>query len=316
MKPGIVGLAACLLMTAAAAGEPPPADWAPNEVIEVVHQAPGPAFWHVQKGDSEIWILGTAGPLVSGTKYNLDHISEIIKGARAVLLPPSASSGLFSAGWFLLTHRGLLSMPDGKKLEDTLEPGLKARFIAARTALKLGPEKFNDDPPILTAVYLSQEFNKAHKLAGDNSVLSDVKKLARQHDVAVKSIGDYEALDLIKELLRLPQERQQKCLADAVQYTEQAGEHAAALSDAWAAGDVKSIKAHYIERPMRGCMELAVSFRKIKDHAVADYVKVIHQALSQPGKVLLLANIGDLLRASGVAEVLHKEGVTIEGPAE
>ena len=49
---------------------------------------------------------------------------------------------------------------------------------------------------------------------------------------------------------------------------------------------------------------------------MADSLKAIHDALAQPGKVVLLTDIGSLLRSTGVAEELHKEGVVIEGPAE
>lgn len=314
MKSAMVALCALLgLGSLASAQEAPASGWAPNEVVEAVQQAPGPAFWHVKKGDSEIWILGAAAPVIKGTEFNEDHISQTIKGARAVYLSPVASAGLLSAGWFLLTHRGLLSMPDGKKLEDSLPPDLKARFIAARTALKFGPDKFDDDPPILAAFKLTGEYNKAHEFVGD-AAAAIAKQLAKQHRVPVKPIGDYDALDVVKEMLRLPQDEQQKCLVEAVAYTELAGVHAQALSEAWAVGDVKQIKAHFI--PRGECIRRAGSFGKIEDRAVTDYMKTIHAALSQPGKVVMIANIRDLLRSTGIAEVLHKEGVTIEGPAE
>ncbi|GAA0550302.1 uncharacterized protein YbaP (TraB family) [Rhizomicrobium palustre] len=323
MKSALAALGAFLLITTAVSADSPPpvapaastTEWAPNEVIEVVAQKPGPAFWHVKKGEAEIFILGTVAPMVKGTTINLDHMSDTIKGARAVYLPPTASAGLLSAGWFLLTHRGLLSMPDGKKLEDTLPPDLKARFVAARTALKFGPEKFDDDPPVLVAAKLPGEFNKVHELVVDGAI-SNVKDLAKTHRVPVKMIGDYDALDMLKEMLRLPQPAQQKCLADSIAYTEVATPNAKPLSEAWAVGNVKEIKAHFVPHPFEICIQQATSFGKIKDRAVADYLKVIHEALSTPGKVVMVADIGAILRQTGVAEVLHKEGVTIEGPAE
>jgi uncharacterized protein YbaP (TraB family) len=294
---------------------PPTTDWAANEVVEVVHQAPGPAFWHVKKGESEIWILGTLGTMPEGMNWNTTHTSEIIKGARVVLTAPTASTGILSVGWFLLTHRGLLSMPDGKKLEDTLPPDLKTRFVAARSALTLGLEKFEDDAPVVVAMELQDAYNENHKLVNDG-VLTTIKGLAKQHGVPVKTIGDYDALGLFKEMLRLPQRGQQQCLADSVAYTEAATVHGAALNQAWAVGDLKQIKAHFVPRAFAECIKQSASFGKFLDRAVADYLIAIHEALAKPGKVVMLTDIGSLLRSTGVAEALHKEGITVEGPAE
>ena len=294
---------------------PPTTDWAPIETVVVTAQAEGPAFWHIKKGDSEIWILGTVSPLPKAMPWNSAHLAALIKGSRLVLTPPIATAGFFETSWFLLTHRGLLSMPDGKKLEDTLPPDLKARFVAARTGLALGPEKFDDDPPIVATLELQKRYNAAHDLVSDEP-WETVRRLAKENHVPVKPIGEYGALGMIKEMLRLPQEGQQKCLSEALDYTEFETLHNGTLSNAWALGNLKEIKAHFAPASFGQCVKQASSFDKFIDLAVADSLKAIHDALAQPGKVVLLTDIGSLLRSTGVAEELHKEGVVIEGPAE
>jgi len=298
-----------------AEGPAPVTDWTPIETVVVTGQSPGPAFWHVKKGESEIWILGTVSPMPKAMRWNSAHLAEIVKGARAVLTAPIATAGFFETSWFLITHRGLLSMPGDKKLEDTLAPDLKARFVKARVALQLGPEKYEDDPPILTAMELQNEFNKAHNLASDEP-WDTVRRIAKDNHVPVKPIGEYGALGIVKEMLRLPPESQQKCLAEVVDYTEFETAHNDALSNAWAVGNLKEIKAHFVSAQVGQCIKQASSFAKFTDRAVADYLKAIHEALAQPGKVVMLTDIGSLLRNTGVAEQLYKEGVTIEGPAE
>jgi len=64
------------------------------------------------------------------------------------------------------------------------------------------------------------------------------------------------------------------------------------------------------------CVKQVASFGKFVDRAVVDYLEAIHESLARPGKVVMLTDIGSLLRQTGVAEELHKEGVIIEGPAE
>jgi len=308
-------IALLFLGTAATAQELPPSDWASNEVVVVSAQQPGPAFWHIKKGDSEIYILGTIPEMPRGLNWNSKHLAEVIDGSHAVLIPPSASSGIFSAGWFLLTHRGLLSMPDGKKLEETLPPDLRMRFVAARTSLGIPAEKLEDDPPIWVSFQLQKKFAETAKLDG-REPMGKIKNIASGKDVSVRPIADYPALDLIKEALRLPLAAQQICLDESLTKLEQRKSHAAALAEAWAIGDLKAIKANYVDRGFSKCMKQVPAFGHLRDRAVTDYLNAIDNALAKPGKTVMVADIGEILRGTGVAEKLHAQGITIEGPAE
>lgn len=304
-----------LLGTAAAAQDQPATGWASNEVVVVTAQQPGPAFWHIKKGESEIYILGTIEEMPKGQSWNTKHLAEIMDGAHVVLTPPTASSGLFGAGWFLLTHRGLLSMPDDKKLEETLPPELKTRFVAARNSLAIPAEKLEDDPPVLVAFELQAKFSEASKL-DSGELMGRVKKIARDKNVSLHPIADYSALDILKEGLRLPLVAQQICLDESLTKLEQRKEHAVALAEAWAVGDLKAIKANYVERGFSRCFKQVLSFGHLTNQAVKDYLKAIDDALSKPGKTVMVADIGDMLRNTGVAEQLHTKGITVEGPAE
>ena len=68
-------------------------EWAEFETVHT-EVRPGPAVWHVTRGDSEVWILGTIGALPKNLTWNKEYLSELIDGARVVLRPagpPSAS---------------------------------------------------------------------------------------------------------------------------------------------------------------------------------------------------------------------------------
>jgi uncharacterized protein YbaP (TraB family) len=294
---------------------PPTGDWASIETVVVTAQAEGPAFWRVKKGDSEIWILGTVNALPWGFAWNRTHLAEIIDGARVVLAPPEARAGFFEGSWFLLTHRGLLSMPDGKKLEESLPPDLRTRFVAARTALNLDADHFADDPPVLAAWKLQANFDEKHKLGSDQPYRT-VEKIAHDKHVPMRPVGIYEALSLLKEILRLPQDRQQACLEASVANVEARAVHAVPAAEAWAVGNIKQIKAHYTGQIFEQCAGATPSFAKLRSQSTDSYIAAIDEALAKPGKTVMIVDIGSLLRSTGVAEELHKEDVVIEGPAE
>jgi uncharacterized protein YbaP (TraB family) len=317
MKRIILAAVVCGLAAGAAMADPAPVtDWAADETVVVAVKAAGPAYWHIKRGESEVFILGTIGAMPEELVWNTAHTTEIVKGARMVLTPPTASTGFFSAAWFLLWHRDLLSMPDGQTLQGSLSPALKSRFEAVVTALHgPKPEKFSDDTPLIAAIKLENGFQEQAKLGNDEPIKT-LKKIARANRVKVEQIAEYDAMGLVKELLRLPVEKQQACLEAAVGDVEQRMQHARPAAEAWADGDVKAIKAHYTPQVFNGCAKLTTGFSKLYDQAVADYLKVIEEALSKPGKTVLVTDIGSLLRNTGVAEKLHAQGVIIEGPAE
>jgi hypothetical protein len=317
MKRCLSAITSLLLVSgiAWAADAPPTTDWAPNEVVVVSAQAPGPAFWHLKKGDSEIWILGTPGPLPENLSWNATHLADVITGARAVLLPPLASAGFFEVSWFLITNHSLLSMPDDQKLEDTLPPELHARFVAARGSIKRDADRYDDDPPIIAAVKLQGDFEKANHFSREEPRRT-VEKIARAKHVPVHNVAEYGALAMVKEFLRLPMAAQKSCLENAVSDVEARAVHGVPAAEAWAVGDLKGIKAHYSSSNLEKCAKGTQSFSKLHPRAVADSLAAIDDALSKPGKTVMLADIGSLLRSEGVAQKLREQGVIIEGPAE
>src|ERR1700742_4180048 len=111
-----------------------PEEWAEIESV-TVRTAPGPAMWRLTRGPSEVWILGTAGPLPREMDWNRDTVAELMDGSRAVVLPPRADFNLVDTAWFMIRHGSELSLPRGQMLEDSLPSDLRARFEAARWAI-------------------------------------------------------------------------------------------------------------------------------------------------------------------------------------
>src|SRR5580692_1696907 len=111
----------------------PVKDWT-METVVVTGEAPGPALWHVVKGDGEVWIVGTLGPVPEDLKWDTSGIARILDHARALLLPPRGRVGIFEGIWFLLTDSGVLKLDDGQHLEAIIPEPQKSRFIRDRQA--------------------------------------------------------------------------------------------------------------------------------------------------------------------------------------
>ena len=290
-------------------------EWSEIETVTVRAQ-PGPALWHLTRGNSEVWVLGQVWPMPKGLTWNSNVLADVMDGAREVLSPPRPAINFIDIAWFMLWHGGQLSLPRGQNLESQLPDDLRRRFLAAREAVKGDPDDYATDIPIRAAVRLQQDFMKAFNFEGGEP-RGRIGDIARARKVERRAVIRFEAMDVARDLLKLTPEQQRLCLSQAVDDALWASEHAAPAARAWAVGNVKAMKAHYAESRLMNCAIGTVTrAAAIEARNVAETVSAIDGALKKPGKTIAVVNLGPLLRKGGVLEKLAAMGVTVQAPAE
>jgi hypothetical protein len=286
-------------------------DWSEVEAV-VVQAKPGPAVWHLTRGDSEVWILGLAGPLPEDLDWNQDYVAELLTGARAILMPPQADVGLVDAAWFLLWHGSELSLPRGQTLEPSLPEPLRSRFTAARTAVGGDPDDYNTDIPIRAAFRLQQNLVKKEKLRYGEPRRT-IEKFANRARIPNAPVLQVSAMDSIRDVLKLDAAQQRGCLTEAVEDVQWALVHARPAAQAWAVGDIRGVKANYTQSRMTAAVGRIAD---LSARGASDYAAAIDRALDKPGKTIAVMNIAQLLRKGGVLERLKAQRAAIEGPAD
>ena len=290
-------------------------DWS-IEQVTVTAQAVGPAYWHAQKGAAEVWILGIVDSLPKDFAWNQNHLGKLLDGTRLVLLPPRATASLFDAGWFLLTKRSLLYMPDGQTLDGALGAPLAARFTSAVAIVHRNADHYEDDAPPVAALELEGDFLTAKAMTYDEPA-ETIESLARHRDLEVKHVAKYDAMPSIEAILKSPPEKSRACVEAAVNDVEYKNIHAEAAANAWAVGDVAGIKAHYSESRVFQCLlALSPEATELQTRATSDTVSAIETALSGGGRTIAVVSIGQLLRKDGVLERLRADGIAVEGPPD
>ena len=308
-------VASPLLADAQIPASEPSQMWGAPEIVEVEAQ-PGPAVWHLMRGSSEVWILGTVGAMPDGLKWNKDYLAELLDGANAIMLPPRPSIGVFEGAWFLIKNGSKFSLPRGQSLEPSLSPELRARFVALREKLGEDEGRYRTDTPLRAALRLFQDVSDKLDLTRDEP-RDTISRLARAKHVSSAPIARYEVLDAAEDVLKLDPAQQKVCLAQTVEDVDRAFSHAIPAAEAWAVGDVRGVKANYGDSRVLDCVTAAVhSVANINERNVADYTAAINAALDKPGKTIAVIDIGPLLRRNGVLERLQALNVSVEGPAE
>ena len=290
-------------------------EWAQVEAVEV-RERPGPAVWHLTRGNSEVWLLGLAGALPRDLDWNKQYLSELLDGARAILMPPKADIALTDIAWFLIRHGGELSLPRGQSLEDGLPEDLRARFIVARDRVGGDASDYRTDIPIRAAMRLQQDLREKLDFSF-REPRTTIENLAYRKRIKNDPVTRFEAMDAIREVLTLTPQQQRSCLAQAVEDVNWALGHADRSARAWAVGDIRTVKANYSEWRLGTCIMAAVQkFSDIDGRNVSEYVSAIDAALDKPGKTIVVINMGPLLRKNGVLERLTAKHIAIEAPAE
>ena len=313
MRTVFASVAGLSLLAASPSAGPPVSDWSNIETVVVNAKRPGPALWHVARGQSEIWILPTVEPSPNDLKWETSEVASLMKGAKVLLLPPRGQVGLFEGTWFVLTGLGTLELPDGTTLEQSLPTSLKSRFIAARVELHEDADRYEKFLPAVAGVVLESDYWKANGLRF-NGAQRTVQFLAAQALVPARTIAVYSAMDVIHDVPKLSPAANLICLEDALNDINVETAHARWAAKAWAIGDLDGVKAHYSETRLDSCLQQSGVYAALRDKEISDVANAITGALDKPGKSFAVMPIGIWLRKGGVLERLEASGLSISGP--
>ena len=307
-----------LVATAIAATPVPPAnapvqDWSNVEVVTVTPERPGPAMWHIAKGNSEVWIVPTVSPVPKDLTWDTSGIADVLKGAKGLLLPPRASIGLAEGLWFLMWHRDTLEQPDGVKLESTLPEKTRERFIAARTRIGQDADRYEDYLGGIAALRLESDTFKFLNMT-QGGPQRTIEKIASSNGVPSHATATYSAMDVVNDVPSMGPQAHVACMNYALSDIDVLTAHAARAAAAWARGDVVETKAHYLETKLEDCLAASPAFRTLREHANRDMTNAILTVLQKPGKTVAVMPLGFFLRKGGVLERLEAAGLTVAGP--
>lgn len=318
MKRALLAAAFALLPLSVAADNAPTApvqDW--SNQIETVVVTPGdggPLMWHVTKGDSELYLLGVVGPLPKDLQWQTHGVETALKGATQLLLPPTASVGLFEGLWFLMWNRDALYLPDSTPMESTISAPLRTRFTATRERLHRDADRYSDLRVPLAALRLEGDFQNAQGF-DYRALTKTIERLASHAGVHSKAIASYETLPIVKQLPGMSAAANEACMKAALDDIDAQSVHARPAAEAWAVGDLDGIKANYSEDRFESCIQSMPSFAALFTRAVNDSAAAANAALNKKGKSVMVVSIGVLLRKGGILDRLTAEGLTVDAPS-
>lgn len=280
--------------------------------LEVVGRPPGPALWKVQRGAATVVILGAVVPLPHMLNWDTVRVERALNGADLVLLPPQGRVGLFDAV-NILFHAGDAHLPHGQSLYDVIPSGDRARFDNLRLQAKTDLKRYASLKPALAGVLLLSDFRKAAGLS-EAKPASTIEKLARAHNVDVKTVGRLKLPALYHAVTHMTPDQDRRCLEAALSDTEREAQHGQAVAKAWADGDLNTVRALYRGALIDECVLAVPSLQAALDRGINDGVAAVNTVLSKPGKALVVVDLSLLLRPNGMLDQLRAEGASVSTP--
>lgn len=322
------------------------------DTVLVVGEHPGPGLWKVSNGDHVLWVLASHGPLPKGMKWRSQEIESRIAGSQEVLygggVAITPNIGLLRGLTLVPAALRASKLPGRKTLADVLPPDSYARWRALRDEY-LGKDKDVERlrPAIALGRLRSAAYRKAGLASGPN-VYRVVGELREKHKVrrnqlpaAWRTVRFDNARALLKNAARL-ETPDVPCFIKAIDGLEEEIELARQRANAWARGDIATLRSLHREMSLEETLEencsrslmmaltegdgadAARARKTLADmewhvqwagvEAEQEWLAAAEAALQKNSSTFALLPLEEVLKAEGVLAKLESRGYQVEEP--
>jgi hypothetical protein len=304
----------------AAAADTPPSQafvpWVLGEDIVVTARQPGPALWRLKRGDAEVLMVGVPPLDFRGEHWDLRRVDRFMNGASVlyvhrtgVRMSTDNPFMLFKApGWLARMH-----LARGRAISDVVGPDLWVRYQGL--SRRLGVTGRMDET--LKPFFFADAFKSAayRQAALDADASADaIVQLAKGHQVKVRYVDSFKIDKGLEELLDLSDNDGRACFAEVLDETAFNAAHGREASEAWAGGDLATVRANTISLT-QDCLARLPTLSRDIDQNTTEIAGLVETALTRPGKTVFVLPLETLLKHQGVLERVHGEGVEVTSPA-
>lgn len=322
MRQGLVVIAISLLMMAqgvrAQEIAAPPTDM--SAVVEelVIEGRPmGPALWTVKRGEAEVVVLGGLAPLPHQLTWTSPRLERALGVADLLLVPPQGRPQLTDLPG--MTFRiASLRQGLGQRLEPNLSPALRARFVQVRERLGKGPSRYDHWKPAIAGLMLLADFREHEGLSTGKpaTTVQRMAKAQRGRRLKIEPMADIHLGAMVKSAASLTPAQHEVCLTAALNDIEGETARARTAAQAWAMGDLATVRANASADLLDRCLMQLPSLTSLLEQDTAQSVMSLDRALSHAGTTVAIIDLRLLLRANGVLDRLKAQGAEISVPRD
>jgi len=277
----------------------------------------GPALWRVKRGEAEVVVLGGLAPLPHQLQWTSPRLERALGVADLLLVPPQGRPRVTDLPGMTL-RLASLRQGWGQTLEPNLSPALRGRFVQARERLGIGPGRYDYWKPAIAGLMLLADFREHEGLSTGKpaTTVQRMAKAQRGRRLKIEPMADIYLGAMVKSAASLTPAQHEACLAAALNDIEAETARARAAAQAWAVGDLATVRANASADLLDRCLLQLPSLTSLLEQDTAQSVRSLDQALSHPGTTVAIIDLRLLLRANGVLDRLKAQGAEISVPKD
>jgi uncharacterized protein YbaP (TraB family) len=287
-----------------------------DEVV-VLGERPGPGMWHVHRGASNLWILGSMSPLPKGITWRSKQFEQLLATTNQVVVPKPFDIGIARILWLLITQRDVLMVRGGKRLVDVMPPDLYARFAAQRARYTDDSHKWERYRPIIAAAFLQQDAFHQAGLSTRLDLGAAVRTLADKHGVRVEELKIAGIRDFLEALKDMPPATENACVAASLVTVEKDLPRLVERAQAWASGNVERIARLHEPAEVDACraaLDEGTGATEVITKVRGTWLQNMEGHLQVEGTTVAVVNVDMLLESGGLLDELRAKGYEIDSP--
>lgn len=307
----------------------PASDIRDMDTIVVSGVQPGPGLWKVSKGDHTLWILGTLSPLPKNMTWLARDTEAIVAQSQEVIAPPSVkfNSGLGMFRTMLLIPTALKARknPDGKTLQEVVPADLYTRWTALKARYIGRDSGVESWRPIFAAQELYEAAMRKSGLSQKGVVWPVVEKAAKKNNVPIVETKLELTIEDPKTALKefaSNSLNDTDCFAKTLTRIEGDIEAMKARGNAWAVGDMDTLRALPQDDQYKACMDALAAtsvftrlgLSELRTRVVQVWLQRAEEALNKNPVTFATLPVGKLIEAEGYLAALKAKGYVVEAP--
>jgi hypothetical protein len=301
------------------------------EPIVVSGMQPGPGLWKVSHEGHVLWVLGVLSPVPKNIEWQTAEVEQRIGESRQVLDMPSAvfdaDVGFFGRIALAPSLIGARNNPDRRKLVDVVPAAQYARWSALKQKYIGRSGKVEKWRPLFAAMELYKGALEKLGLRSSRSIVRMVRGLAEAAGVELVPVK----LEIrIEDPRAAVKQFKKSTLADlecfdlTLDRIEDDLGLMARRANAWASGDLDTLRSLPYRDQMRSCMDAALSAEVLRERGIDDlderveriWVDAAKAALARNDSSFAMLPMDRVVDADGFLARLKAQGYAVEAPDE
>lgn len=299
------------------------------DTLVVSGTVPGPGMWKVHRDGHTMWILGTLQPVARRMQWESEAVERQVAASTRILWPPSLKfdlgMGRFRTLMLVPSMMGARKNPDGDRLVDVVPEADYARWLVLKKKYMGRDRGVEKRRPIFAAQELYEAAVEKNGLQFKGLVSPLVSRVAEKNGIEAHRPRIEIAISNPRAAIKAFRDTaidDAECFRKTLDHLEADLEKMRIRANAWARGDMLTLREITYEDQSQSCMDAVLESRFAKEQGIDDlperleaaWLDAAAETIAKHETSFAALPISRLVAADGYLAKLVARGYEVEAP--